>query len=104
MQTVVQLLLQMKSALKCAYLSERDFNLNIMETTNEQDQKEGTQTWTATVDEEGVLTLPDEVWKSLGWQHEDVVEWIEQEDGTFLLVKVDDSNGSDQASNDAGND
>lgn len=104
MQTFVRLLPHMKSALKCAYLSERDFNLNIMETTNEQDQKEGTQTWTATVDEEGVLTLPDEVWKSLGWQHEDVVEWIEQEDGTFLLVKVDDSNGSDQASNDAGND
>ena len=55
-----------------------------METTNEQDQKEGTQTWTATVDEEGVLTLPDEVWKLLGWQHEDVVEWIEQEVARFF--------------------
>ena len=84
MQTFVQLLPHMKSALKCAYLSERDFNLNIMETTNEQDQKEGTQTWTATVDEEGVLTLPDEVWKLLGWQHEDVVEWIEQEVARFF--------------------
>lgn len=61
-------------------------------------------TWRATIDEDGVLTLPDEVIAQLGWKDADEFEWIDQSDGSFLLVKINDSNGSHQASNDAGND
>lgn len=49
-----------------------------------------TNRWTAHVDEDGVLTLPDEVWDILGWKEGDVLEWIDQEDGSFLLVKRED--------------
>jgi len=47
--------------------------------------------WTVHVDEDGVLTLPDEVWTLLGWKEGDVLEWIDQEDGSFLLVKREDA-------------
>lgn len=63
-----------------------------------------TNTWTVSVDEDGVLTLPDEVWQTLGWKEGDTLEWIDQEDGSFLLVKTNDTDGSDQAPDDAGND
>jgi len=45
--------------------------------------------WTGVVSEDGILTIPDEVWQRLGWQPEMTVEWVDQEDGSFLLVKVD---------------
>ena len=44
--------------------------------------------WTGHVDEEGVLTLPDELWERLGWQEGDVIEFDTQEDGSLLLYKV----------------
>jgi hypothetical protein len=61
-------------------------------------------TWRLPVDENGVLTLPDEVWQTLGWKEGDTLEWIDQEDGSFLLVKTNDTDGSDQAPDDAGDD
>lgn len=63
-----------------------------------------TNTWRLPVDENGVLTLPDEVWQTLGWKEGDTLEWIDQEDGSFHLVKTNDTDGSDQASDDAGHD
>lgn len=48
-------------------------------------------TWLLPVDEDGVLTLPDEVWQALGWREGDEVEFIDQEDGSFLLMKVDET-------------
>ena len=45
--------------------------------------------WTLHVDEDGVLTLPDELWEALGWCDGDHIEFIEQEDGSLLLVKAD---------------
>lgn len=50
-----------------------------------------TNRWTAHVDEDGVLTLPDEVWDILGWKEGDTLEWVEQDDGSLLLVKVEDT-------------
>jgi len=47
--------------------------------------------WVLPVDEEGVLTLPDELWQALGWREGDEIEFLEQEDGSFLLVKVDET-------------
>jgi bifunctional DNA-binding transcriptional regulator/antitoxin component of YhaV-PrlF toxin-antitoxin module len=47
------------------------------------------QSWTLHVDEDGVLTLPDELWQALDWGAGDSIEFLEQEDGSILLVKVD---------------
>ena len=61
-------------------------------------------TWKATIDEEGILSIPDELIEKLGWEEGDELEWIDQGDGSFLLVKINDSNGPTEASNDAGHD
>jgi bifunctional DNA-binding transcriptional regulator/antitoxin component of YhaV-PrlF toxin-antitoxin module len=47
------------------------------------------QSWTLYVDEDGVLTLPDELWEALDWGVGDNIEFIEQDDGSFLLIKTD---------------
>lgn len=47
------------------------------------------QSWTLHVDEDGFLTIPDILWEALGWGEGDHIEFIEQEDGSLLLVKVD---------------
>jgi len=52
------------------------------------EQNEG-QTWTLSVDEDGVLTLPDELWETLGWQEGDELEFVENNDGSIFIVKVD---------------
>ena len=52
------------------------------------EQNEG-QTWTLSVDEDGVLTLPDELWETLGWQEGDELEFVENDDGSIFIVKVD---------------
>jgi len=46
---------------------------------------------TLTVDDNGILQLPDDMLEELGWNEGDVLEWIEQDDGSFLLKKVDDA-------------
>jgi AbrB family looped-hinge helix DNA binding protein len=50
-----------------------------------------TNSWVVHVDEDGVLTLPDEVWEYLGWREGDEVEFVDQEDGSFLLKKADET-------------
>jgi bifunctional DNA-binding transcriptional regulator/antitoxin component of YhaV-PrlF toxin-antitoxin module len=54
-----------------------------------QPTNETTQSWTCDVDEEGILTFPDELWNLMGWKEGDTVEFVDQEDGSFLLQKVD---------------
>jgi bifunctional DNA-binding transcriptional regulator/antitoxin component of YhaV-PrlF toxin-antitoxin module len=44
--------------------------------------------WTVSVDEEGILKLPDEVLEHMGWKEGDLLEWLEQADGSLLLVKA----------------
>ena len=56
------------------------------------DQLQG-ECWTLHVDEDGVLTLPDELWDTLGWSEGDEIEFLEQEDGSFLLVKAEPQDG-----------
>ncbi len=53
---------------------------------------ETTQSWVCNVDEDGVLIFPDELWDLLGWQEGDTVEFLDQEDGSFILRKVDPEN------------
>jgi len=45
---------------------------------------------TLTVDDDGVLTFPDEMIEKLGWKEGDVLQWIDNQDGSFSLVKSND--------------
>ena len=45
---------------------------------------------TLTVDDDGILTFPDELIEKLGWKEGDVLQWIDNQDGSFSLVKSDD--------------
>jgi len=42
-----------------------------------------------TVDDDGVLTFPPELLKETGWEEGDVLEWIDNENGSFSLRKQD---------------
>lgn len=60
-----------------------------------QPTNETTQSWVCNVDEDGVLTFPDELWQLMDWKEGDTVEFVDQEDGSFLLQKVDEPNNPD---------
>ena len=45
---------------------------------------------TLTVDDDGVLTFPEGFLEKLGWKEGDVLQWIDNKDGSFSLVKSDD--------------
>jgi len=42
-----------------------------------------------TVTDDGVLTFPPEFLKDVGWEEGDVLEWIDNKDGSFGLRKQD---------------
>ncbi len=44
-----------------------------------------------TVDENGILTFPDELMKETGWKEGDMLEWHPNDDGSFTLVKKEDA-------------
>ena len=46
---------------------------------------------TLTIDDDGLLTLPEDILQETGWKEGDVLEWIENKDGTIELRKVDES-------------
>jgi hypothetical protein len=48
-----------------------------------------TEKYTLTVDENGILTFPDELLKKTGWKEGDVLEWIDNNDGSLTLVKIE---------------
>jgi bifunctional DNA-binding transcriptional regulator/antitoxin component of YhaV-PrlF toxin-antitoxin module len=41
-----------------------------------------------TVDDDGILKLPDEIVDSLKWEEGDTLEWIDNKDGSFTLKKI----------------
>ena len=45
---------------------------------------------TLTVDDDGILTLPPEFLEITGWKEGDMLEWIDNKDGSFSLIKSDD--------------
>ena len=49
------------------------------------------QRWTLKVDGEGYMTIPEDVLNELGWKVDDVLEWIENDDGSYQLRKVNES-------------
>ena len=42
-----------------------------------------------TVDDDGILNLPDDVMEDLGWKEGDELEWIDNNDGSFSLKKYE---------------
>lgn len=55
------------------------------------------KTWTVTLEEDpetGELILPftNEMLADVGWKEGDVLEWIDNKDGTWSLTKKDDKN------------
>tara|TARA_B100002019_G_scaffold282279_1_gene287355 strand:- start:72 stop:224 length:153 start_codon:yes stop_codon:yes gene_type:complete len=42
-----------------------------------------------TIDDDGMLTIPDDMMEELGWKEGDVLEFIDNNDGSFSVVKVD---------------
>ena len=41
--------------------------------------------WVVEVDEEGMINFPDELLNQLGWKEGDVVEWVDNEDGSLTI-------------------
>ena len=49
------------------------------------------QRWTAHVDEEGLLTFPDDLLDQLGWKEGDEIKFSDRKDGSFYLEKVNET-------------
>jgi bifunctional DNA-binding transcriptional regulator/antitoxin component of YhaV-PrlF toxin-antitoxin module len=45
------------------------------------------QTWTLTVEEGGIISLPQDLLDAAGWREGDCIHWIDQHDGSWQLVK-----------------
>jgi len=45
------------------------------------------QTWTLTVEEDGVISLPQDLLDAAGWREGDCIRWIDRQDGSWQLVK-----------------
>lgn len=44
-------------------------------------------TWTLTVNEDGILTLPPAVLSKTGWKEGDIINWQDVGDGSWILTK-----------------
>ena len=45
--------------------------------------------WTLTIEENGILPLPQDLLDAAGWKEDDCLNWIDNKDGTWSLVKED---------------
>jgi bifunctional DNA-binding transcriptional regulator/antitoxin component of YhaV-PrlF toxin-antitoxin module len=45
--------------------------------------------WTLTIEEDGILPLPQDLLEAAGWKEGDCLNWIDNKDGTWGLVKED---------------
>jgi bifunctional DNA-binding transcriptional regulator/antitoxin component of YhaV-PrlF toxin-antitoxin module len=48
------------------------------------------KSWTLTIDDEGVLPLPEDLLEAAGWQEGDHLNWIDNKDGTWSIIKEED--------------
>jgi hypothetical protein len=44
---------------------------------------------TLTIDNDGILTFPPEFLEQVGWKEGDVLQWIDNHDGSWTLTKPD---------------
>ena len=45
---------------------------------------------TLTVGDDGVVTFSEDFLEEVGWKEGDILEWIDNKDGSFSLIKPDD--------------
>lgn len=45
--------------------------------------------WTLTIEEDGVLCLPQDLLDAAGWKEGDCLNWVDNHDGSWSLVKED---------------
>ena len=45
--------------------------------------------WSLTINDDGILVLPEDLLKETGWKEGDNLLWIDNKDGTWSLVKED---------------
>jgi hypothetical protein len=45
--------------------------------------------WTLTIEEDGILPLPQDLLDAADWKEGDCINWIDNKDGTWSLVKED---------------
>jgi bifunctional DNA-binding transcriptional regulator/antitoxin component of YhaV-PrlF toxin-antitoxin module len=48
------------------------------------------QSWVLPVDEDGVITFPEELIEKMGWAEGTILEWDVREDGTISLKAASD--------------
>ena len=46
---------------------------------------------TLTVSDDGILTFTPELLEATGWKEGDTLEWIDNKDGSFSLIKKEES-------------
>jgi len=46
--------------------------------------------WTLTVNDDGVIVLPDDLLTDLGWTEGDTLKWIDNHNGSWSIVKEED--------------
>ena len=47
------------------------------------------KSWTLTVKDDGILELPKDLLNEAGWKEGDNILWLDNQDGTWSLVKED---------------
>ena len=45
--------------------------------------------WTVTVNDEGIIEIPSDLLKITGWKIGDILCWIDNHDGSWSLIKED---------------
>jgi AbrB family looped-hinge helix DNA binding protein len=53
------------------------------------------KSWSVHVDEEGILTFPEDLLDQLGWKEGDEINFIDKKDGSFILEKVNEAKVED---------
>jgi len=49
------------------------------------------RTWTVPIDEEGIISFPDDLLEALGWEEGTVLSWDVKDDGVVVLKATDSS-------------
>ena len=75
------------------YSVPQDYTYILNDNEKLRQEMAANKSWTLTVEadpespEDMILTFPDDLMESTGWQPGDVIEWQDNQDGTWTLIK-----------------
>ena len=49
--------------------------------------KDKVKSWVLPVDDDGIVTFPEDLLEQTGWKEGDTLQWIPQDDGSFKMIK-----------------